>query len=366
MKNAQTVLMAVGSSGGHIYPALAVAENLIQLARSHHLSLKIHFVFNGASPGKEIFSSLNYPVHVISLGGLARGQSLGRKIKTLLKAPKALLLAVVLIIKLRAGAVFGTGGAISGIALLAGVLTFRKTALWEGNAVMGLANRLIAPFARVVFTVFPIGKNKKRRKTAYPLRPFNKTKAPLAGKVLAPLPSKIFKVLILGGSQGSLFINDIVCRAIEGEKWRSDIFIYHQTGASQFAKIKEKYRGCKGIEPFAFSQNIGQYYRACDIVVSRAGAGAIAESAYYGKALILVPLTHCAGGHQLQNAKKLYAQKAIEMIQEKDFTIDSFKGALLKLKENPQKRADMALALKKIYKGNGAKTIAEWILSSLK
>ena len=169
----KTILMAVGSSGGHIYPAVAVAEKLEDIlldkketqdlqASSH--SLDIHFVHSGSLLGKNIFSSLKYPVHEIPIGGLAKGQSFSQKVKSFLQIPKALIQSFLLIKKLKAQLVLGTGGAVTGPVLMTAVFMGCKTALWEGNALMGLANKWLTPFVSCIFSVFPelAGVSKKK------------------------------------------------------------------------------------------------------------------------------------------------------------------------------------------------------------
>ena len=327
--------MAVGSSGGHIYPAIAIAENLEeQLQKLQELELKntnspqyqlkelqqrsklksknsveIHFVHSGSSLGKNILASLKYPVHEIPIGrGLAKGQSFWKRIKTLFLIPKTLVQAFLLIKKLKAEVVLGTGGAVTGPVLLMACFMRKKTALWEGNALMGLANKWLSPFVSRIFTVFPIPKNrfhKKQTLCAYPLRPslyktnsqeaFSNHKAPKVSQTsgdIGPIPGipsnhkipkekYLFKVLILGGSQGSVFLNQVVSEAVQEEEWRKDIFIYHQTGEKHFPHLKEKYKSLKNLEPFPFSLKIEEYYKKCDLIFSRAGSGS-----YLGNGLL--------------------------------------------------------------------------------
>ena len=411
--------MAVGSSGGHIYPAIAIAENLEeQLQKLQVLYLKntnspqyqlkklqqrsklkpknsveIHFVHSGSSLGKNILNSFPYPSHEISIGGgLAKGQNFWKKIKTLLLIPKAFLQTFFLIKKLKAEVVLGTGGAITGPVLLMACLMRKKTAIWEGNALMGLANKWLSPFVSCIFTVFPLPSRLSQKKQilcAYPLRPslyktnsqeaFSNHKIPKVSQTsgdIGPIPGipsnhktlkekYLFKVLILGGSQGSVFLNQVVSEAVQEELWRKNIFIYHQTGEKHFPQLKEKYKSLKNLKPFPFSLKIEEYYKKCDLIFSRAGSGAIWEAAFYKKALVLIPLTSSAGGHQLQNASKLCSQNCVEMILEKDFNGESFKEKLLQLKKNKEKREEMAQSLYKSCTGEGGRQIADWLFSHI-
>lgn len=356
MSKSKVVLMAVGSSGGHIYPALAVAERL----KSSGEDFKIHFVHSGSLVGKNIFSNLPYSVYEIPIGGLAKGQKLVRKIKTMFQLPMAFIQSLILIKKLKVQIVFGTGGSVTGPVLMAGVLMNCKTAIWEANSSLGLANRWLSPFVSQIFTVFSSLKGvsqKKQKVCAYPLR---KKIVDRASQLLQTEQDNIFKVLVLGGSQGSVFLNQAVSQALEDHSWRKNIFIYHQTGEKSFESIKQKYKDLQGVEVFAFRHNIEEYYKKSDLVFSRAGAGAIWEVAFYSKALVLVPLTHSAGAHQLKNSLELSAKNCVEMIQERDFNANTFKEKLIELKQNNDRRKQLALSLKKACSGDGAEQIANW------
>ena len=359
MNNKKTVLMAVGSSGGHIFPAFAIAEQLeerFSKQLSKDSSLEIHFVHSGSKLGSELLSSSSYPLHSISIGGLAVGQSFVRKIKTLLQLPIAFFKSALLIKKIKPAVILGTGGSLTFPVLMAGFFMRKKIAIWEGNTSLGLANKVLVTFVSQVFTVFPQVKGLSRKKqiwSAYPLRKqiqqiqnrgnlklglessnknnFNPEPIPESSNKdnfnleLSPESSNKnnlnttnkFKVLVLGGSQGSVFLNQSVSQALEELDWRKDIFIYHQTGDKSFKEFSQKYKSVEGAFAFAFSKDIQSYYQDCDLIFSRAGSGSVAEMAYCEKAVVLIPLTYSAGGHQLQNANWLLSQNCIQMIQEK-------------------------------------------------
>ena len=351
------ILMAVSSSGGHILPAVAVAETIKELSSKS----KVYFVHSGSPMAKKIFSSLSLFAYTIPLGGLAGGQSLKTRLKTFLQLPLAFVRAWLLIRKLKIDVVFGTGGAITGPVLLAARLLGRPTALWEGNAVCGLANRLLLPFVSAVFTVFetlpsvPLG---KQIHSGYPLRnSFRKFS-------VEDSPKKYFNVLILGGSQGALSLNKVVAQALcEDEKWREGILFFHQTGDRDFLRVQEKYQKVRGVECFRFHQNIKRYYEMSHLIFSRGGAGVIAEVSVLGRPLVLVPLFRAAGGHQLTNALALYKKGCVEFIHEKEFTAQKFKTILLELKNNKEKRDNLSKQIKQNHKPDGAFQIARWILT---
>ena len=357
METKKKIGMVVGKSGGHIYPALAVAESLKDL----NPHVEIHFVHSGGSMARNIFSKFQYPVYEIPLGGLAQGQSFGARIKTLFQLPLAFLKSFFWIRKNNFTSVFGTGGSITGPVLLAGLLNRCSVFAWEGNSTSGLANRYLSFFIPFIFTVFPDVKGLPKKKQilcGYPLRDslikhqnFNPQKS----------EKDLFKIFIVGGSQGSLLLNQVLARAVQDEKWREDLFIYHQTGQKFYSQIEKIYKDLNGVQALGFISDISKYYQEADLIVARAGSGTIFEVASFKKPLVLIPLSHSAGGHQLQNALKLEAQKQVEMIKESDFNVESFKNIVLSLKSNRSKREAMASSLFNNFKTKGAKTIAQWL-----
>ncbi|MCZ0932394.1 MAG: glycosyltransferase, partial [Oligoflexia bacterium] len=266
--------------------------------------------------------------------------------------------------KIRAELIFGTGGSVTFPVLMAGFFMRKKTALWEANTSLGLANKYLTPFVPQVFTVFPKVKSLSPQKqiwSAYPLRKQIRQKQKNSPNDL--FPKDKFKIIVLGGSQGSVLLNKAVSQAIEETNWRKDIFIYHQTGARSLDWVREKYHSLEGVFAFPFSDSIQVYYKECDLIFSRAGSGSVAEMACFGKAVVLIPLTHSAGGHQLQNALSLSLQNCVEMIPERDFNSESFKSKILELKKDRGKRKQLAQSLQNIYQAEDR--IADWLLSQL-
>lgn len=396
MGPSKNIVIVSGRSGGHAFPALAVAEALLELESD----LKIHLIHTGNSLEKEIFSKEGWITYTLSPLALAGGVSFISRLKTLFFLPFVFVRVFFLIVRVWPRAVFGTGGAISAPVLLSAFFLGRRRAAWEGNTVCGLANRLLTPFLPTLFTVFPnVPKISERKQTlcGYPLRkgfyqkplekgyPLPEKKAPnsslkelpkgkgqdsLVPDFLEEKESKFnkrgdvssFQVLVLGGSQGSSLLNQVVSEALLEESWRQGVFIFHQTGKRDFSSLREKYKGIKGVEAFSFSSHIKDYYKKCDLIFSRAGSGALAEVSAMGKPLVLVPLSGTAGDHQVQNAIHLERQKMTEWISEKELTAETFKKKVLQLKNNPEKRKTLAQNIIKRHKPEGALTIARWLL----
>ena len=421
MGPSKNIVIAAGKSGGHAFPARAVAEALLELEPD----LKIHVIHTGSPLEKEIFK--NWSAYSLPPLALAGGADLVPRLKTLFFLPLVCVRVFLLMVRLWPGAVFGTGGAISAPVLLSAFLLGRRRATWEGNAMGGLANRFLAPFLPAVFTVFPGIPNisgKKQMLCGYPLRkvfyqslpprrqgsnristkqmpdmesehfvsdgknfpeqaasviPADKRKRP--PDIFAPtksvIPTKagiskpdrhnrenssLFQILVLGGSQGSSLLNQVVSEAFLEESWSRDIFIFHQTGKRDFTSIREKYRDIKNVEVFAFSKQLRDYYEQCDLVFSRAGSGAMAEVSAVGKPLVLVPLSGTAGDHQVKNALHLVERSQAEWISEKELTVETFKKKILQLKEDKKRREILTQNIRKRHKEVGALTIARWLL----
>ena len=375
----QTVAIAAGGTGGHIFPALAVAESLLALSPG----LKIHLIHSGKCHGAEDLVKAGAPwtVHSLPTGALGSGSSAFVRFMTLVRLPLVIIRAALLLRRLRPRAVLGCGGAVSGPVLTAAfLLKIRQRALWEGNSSLGLTNRLLLPFTQKVIAFFPDlplprRAEKKRAFCGYPLRKsfaaFLKqreesadSQSAASGGAAASLPKRKFSVLILGGSQGSSLLNRAVSEAVSNkdDDWRRDVFVFHQTGKRDFSYIKERYKKMENAEAFAFSSSIEEYYEKSDLIFSRAGAGVTAEIAALGKALVFVPIEKAAGGHQLKNALSLQKAAAALYIPEKEWSSERFRKEVLRLKNDEALRSRLAQNIRKLHKPGGAREIARLLL----
>ena len=350
----KTILIVVGRSGGHIFPGLAIAEAL----EKQESNIKIHFVHEGSLLERRIFSSYSYKTKVFRVGALAKGQNFLTRLKTLFLLPFALMRIVFFIFQLQPHFVIGTGGSLSGAFMLASWLLQKPRAIWEANARLGLAHLFCLPFVNKVFTFFeniPRLKKTKQIVVGYPYR------SSLDKPSSASNESHVFSLLILGGSQGSRLINTNVARAVASSNWPKDIFVFHQTGLEDFEKIKKMYLGKDHAEAWSFTPDIEVYYNRVQLIVSRAGAGAIAEAAYFKKALVLIPLL-AGDSHQLANAKELSQHQQAKMLLEDDFSPESFIDMVKKLKASSEIRKTMVQNLSVYSKKNGSLQIAQEIL----
>jgi UDP-N-acetylglucosamine--N-acetylmuramyl-(pentapeptide) pyrophosphoryl-undecaprenol N-acetylglucosamine transferase len=290
-----TIVMAGGGTGGHVMPLLAVAR---ELQADGHQS-----VFIGTRNGFEakLVPPSGFPLEFIEIGGLNRVGML-RKVRSLAQLPISVLRSMQLIEKHRPSAVFSLGGYAAGPVVLAALWKKAPLVVMEPNAVPGLTNRKIARFVRRALLSFPDSARffppGKSEITGLPVRPefFNIPPKPRSSKLT---------ILITGGSQGSRTLNE----AARGS-WsyfreaRFPVRFIHQTGTASHAALAQKFAEC-GLEGelAPFIDDMPAAFARADLVICRAGAGAVAELAAAGKPSILVPLPTAADQHQLRNAE---------------------------------------------------------------
>lgn len=327
------VLIAAGGTGGHIFPALAIAR----LLQENHIEV----IWLGARHGLEtsIVPQANITLHTISISSL-RGK---KGILHTLTAPFKLLIAlkqsIQIIRKTNPDAVLGMGGFASGPGGLAAWLLRKKLIIHEQNAIPGITNKVLALVANSVFTGFP---NPKYIYAGNPVRA-DIAALPPPQERLAQHSGKI-RLLIIGGSQGSLSFNQIVPLAVAQLPPEERPEIWHQTGKKLLTSAEQAYQNAKiaaRIEPFI--TDMAEAYQWADLVIARAGASTIAELAAVGIAAILVPYPYAVDDHQTANANFLVTANAARLLPHKDFNAKNLaenlvaltdRSTLLKMAEN--------------------------------
>ena len=360
-KQNKKILIVGGGTGGHIMPALSIAESL----KAQEPTCQVEFVHGPTTLEKDIYARSFLPSHILSVGRLRKNVSKKERIKTLITLPLIMLKALNLIIKIKPSLILGTGGAVSGPVLLAGALLRKKTILFEPNAVPGLSNRCLFPFVHEAWLVFESAKKyfkpqhrTKYKKVSFPVRP---ALAHIPVKTTSQLP---LKVLILGGSQGSALINKVVSELICSltEKEHGQMSFVHQTGQKEFEHYKKVYYALKDVQVLPFLHEIHQFYAWSDVVVGRAGAGFLAELSAVQRAGILIPLHNSADQHQLKNAQFLEKVASALVIEEKAFNKNSLKQTLQRFITEPEKVKTLASHLHQLKLGVPANQLASSIL----
>ncbi len=365
---ALTILFAGGGTGGHLFPGIALAEEF----RRRRPETRI--VFAGTQRGLEarVIPELGYPLVFLEVQGLVgiRGR---RRLKALFNFPKAVIQALILLVRYRPALVVGLGGYASAPVLLAAMIAGLPWVMQEQNAFPGLVNRVLAPWADAVFIAFAKAKAHLRSRKLFdfgnPLRARlqesgkNENYAP-ENSLSEGEQAKEFNILIVGGSQGARVLNRIVPEAIAKLlAGKHKLRVVHQSGIHDFAEVEKAYATCKDrVEVVEFINEIGSYYRKADLLICRAGALTLAELGALGKPAILVPFPHAAHDHQTFNARAFAESGAAIVKIESEFESQVLAEDLERLINDPQSLAKMAAAALKQGRPEACEQIVDYCL----
>ena len=325
--NIMRIILATGGSGGHIFPALQVAQ---QLTRMGH-----EVVFVGKfGVGLGQIESNHYPFVSLSAKGFVRSP-LKRCVESIVCMAWAIVESFGALKKLRPNAVCGFGGYASFPVVLSAVLLRYPTVIHEQNVVPGRANKFLSKFVGKIAVTFPETflylNPSKTVLTGCPCHAQIKqsTKEQLAVQFQLD-PYKV-TILVLGGSQGSHRINSEFIKTTRLLQARLDFQVIHLCGKNDYSSLKEQYQetGLR-FRLFDFLDDPGAAYQMADVVVSRSGAVTVLEIAKFQVPAILIPYP-LAGGHQRQNAKVLCQRGAARMIEETDLTAKALETALIEI-----------------------------------
>jgi UDP-N-acetylglucosamine--N-acetylmuramyl-(pentapeptide) pyrophosphoryl-undecaprenol N-acetylglucosamine transferase len=316
------ILVMAGGTGGHVYPALAVAKAMQQQSRE--------VVWLGTHRGLEsrVVPANDIDMEWISVGGLRGKSSL-----TLVLAPFRLVWALaqslLVMARLRPAAVLGMGGFVSGPGGLAAWLMRRPLVIHEQNAIAGLTNRLLARLARVVLQAFPgsFPANIKSETVGNPVRAdiaALEDPATRFGSRQGPL-----RLLVLGGSQGALALNKIVPKALARLPQELRPMVRHQAGSLTIDAARNAYeQESIDVELLPFIEDMADAYAWADLVVCRAGALTVAELSAAGLPAIFVPYPAAVDDHQTANARPMVDAGAAVIMAERELSDDSLAGLL--------------------------------------
>lgn len=356
MSSKKTIVIAGGGTGGHIYPGIAIARAIQKLDPE----IEIHFVGTSRGLESKIIPREGYPLHLIESGQLNVKSPL-QKLKTLFKIPQAIWQSMKLLGRLKPQYVIGVGGYASGPFVLAASIIGFNTAIWEPNAMPGMANRLLSRFVDKCFVVFADAR--KHLKNGEVLQ----TGMPVRAEIESALHEKHqdakFHLLAFGGSQGSRVINNALSDAImKGGRWVEDLAVVHQVGTADIQSITAKYQNppCE-VVPQEFIYDMPKYYQWADIIVCRGGASSLAEASAFGIIPIVIPLP-AADDHQQRNAESLVAKNAARMILQKDLTPERLISEIQALRSDKALREQMVQNIKAFYIPQAATAIAKEIL----
>jgi UDP-N-acetylglucosamine--N-acetylmuramyl-(pentapeptide) pyrophosphoryl-undecaprenol N-acetylglucosamine transferase len=357
------IIFAGGGTGGHLFPAVAIAQEILKMRPD----AQIHFV--GTERGIEATEvpKLGFPLHKIPITGIKRG--IGPKdLFENLKFPSRLLRSRLecrrLIQQVSPDVVVGTGGFVSGPAVLAAQTMRIPTLVQEQNSKPGITTRLLARRATEVHLSFEASKQFLSRKenvfvTGNPTRDFVRHDHGEARRFFGLDPDKK-TLLVFGGSLGARSIN----QAIEDwlENLPGDANLIWQTGRLDYEAISGRIGKRQNVWYKAFIDRMDMAYSAADVVLCRAGASTIAELTNLGKPAILVPFPFAAGNHQYFNAKALADKGAAVLIENKNIGQNGSRELILRLIDDREQQQKMAAACMKFGKPHAASTIAEHVI----
>lgn len=321
MDHRTKVLLMAGGTGGHVFPGLAIAEQL--------RAQGIQVFWLGTRRGLEakLAPKAGFTIHFIHIGGL-RGKGIGRKALAPFLILVAFLQSLWIILRVRPHVVLGMGGFVSGPGGIAAWLLRRRLLIHEQNAVPGMTNRLLANLATGIMEAFPgsFFNNVQGTCVRCPIQHTgNPVRRDLA--LLAPPLERLqrqdgtLRVLVLGGSQGAEILNKVVPEAIGTLVDSISIMVRHQTGSQHLVRARATYKGlCVTVELVPFIEDMAKAYEWADLVVSRAGAMTVAELTVVGVASILVPYPFAVDDHQLENARFLADAGAAVLIPQSELT----------------------------------------------
>jgi UDP-N-acetylglucosamine--N-acetylmuramyl-(pentapeptide) pyrophosphoryl-undecaprenol N-acetylglucosamine transferase len=344
------VMIMAGGTGGHVFPALAVAKELLQRG------CIVHWLGTQAGIEARIVPANSIPLHLLSISGLR-----GKKMTSLFLAPwkifKAVLMAKKIFQEFQPNVVLGMGGYVSGPGGIAAWLMGIPLVVHEQNARAGTTNKWLAHFAKKVLSAFPdvlpnaqcIGNPVRQDIVNIP-----------APEIRLPLQRDNFRLLILGGSLGAQAINQLVPEALKLLASENPIDVRHQSGEKHWDDTRARYQqaGVSG-EVVAFIDDMASALAWADLVICRAGALTVSELSAAGVASLLIPFPFAIDDHQTANGEWLVKQGAAELRQQNALDAHQLAELIMNFSRDRNKILTMAQAARAASKPNSTRECAD-------
>ncbi len=339
------VVIAAGGTGGHFYPALALAEEF----QHRDPATMVTLIGTGRALEQTMVAGTDIRIERIAVQGVI-GKGIVGSFKAILLVPSAIRAAMRVLRKHQANLVIGTGGYTSPPVLIGAWLLGIKRVILEPNAIPGIANRVLGPVAQRVFLSFEDARSyfsqAKVRVVGTPIR-----KAFSEADLMPPV-TEIKTVLVCGGSQGAKALNSAVVEAVKNsDGWQKQIRVIHQTGSEDFERIRQAYEEVNAnVQVVPFLKDMPSALGSADLVITRCGALTLAEIAALGRPSILVPFPQATHHHQEKNARAVEKAGAGIVIHQSELTGSSLAQTVESLRSDPprvQSMAQNSLALKR-------------------
>jgi UDP-N-acetylglucosamine--N-acetylmuramyl-(pentapeptide) pyrophosphoryl-undecaprenol N-acetylglucosamine transferase len=348
------LLIAGGGTGGHVFPAMAIAREWLSRGSDREV------VLVGTIRGIEmkLVPQAGLPLETLRVAGL-KGKDGGTLLRNLFKLAPAMLDASRVFKKHRPIAAFGVGGYAAGPMLLTTWMRGIPNVIFEPNAEPGFTNKTLARISTRIATGYEISARtwgEKAVVTGCPVRPEFLT-------IAQRIPQKPLRVLITGGSQGALPVNRAFVDAMNFLATRkNEMHIVHQTGERDYDAVRTAYARHEILaEVVPFLGNMPERFAWADIVVCRAGAITAAEVAAAGRAAIFIPFGRATDSHQLRNAQEMARQGAGRVITEQELTGERLSKEICALLDSPEQIERMSLAARKLSWPNATRDIVNLI-----
>jgi len=349
------LLIAGGGTGGHVFPAIAIAREWLSRGNEREV------VLVGTQRGIEmkLVPQAGLPLETLRAAGL-KGKGGLTLVKNFATLFPGMADAFSIVRKHKPVAAFGVGGYAAGPMLLATWLRGIPNVIFEPNAEPGFTNKVLARMSRRIATGYPITAEKFGKKAVL-------TGNPVRSEFFATTPrkpEKPFRLLITGGSQGALPINRTVVDAMDHLASRkSELSVVHQTGERDYNAVRTAYarREFASAEVVPFLSNMAERFAWADLIVSRAGAITAAEIAAAGRAAIFIPFGHATDSHQLRNAQEMVKAQAARLIVEPELTAERLATEIFTLLDQPRELEQLSSNARSLRKPNAARDIVDLI-----
>ena len=345
------VLIMAGGTGGHVYPGLAVAREL--LARG----CEVAWLGTAAGLEAKLVPDAGIELHFIQVRGL-RGNGLFGWLAAPVAIAQAVLEAASVLARWRPTVVLGLGGFASGPGGLAATLKRIPLVVHEQNARPGLTNRVLAKIATRVLDAFPnsLVRSKDALVCGNPVR----AEIAAVAQYIAPRENELRRVLVIGGSQGATFLNESVPQAIARLESSPAVNVVHQCGAAHAQATRASY-AIAGVEATVvpYLENMTDAFAAAHLVIARSGAMTVTELAACGRPAFLVPYPYAVDDHQMHNANYLVQRGAAKCCAQTSLSVAEFASELSALINSPETLADMALAARAAFVPNADVRVAD-------
>ena len=370
MGNEMRIVVTGGGTGGHIYPAIAIADRF----RQEDPETEILYIGNEIGLEKDIVPKAGFDMELIDAMWIDRS-NIARIFRTVKDNMKGIRQASRIMKRFRPDAVIGTGGYVCFPVLYAGHRYGARCYIHEQNAYPGVANKSLERYASKVFLGFPEASEHFRKPDKHVVSG-NPVRAGFFGvdrkesRELLGIPENHFTIFSFGGSQGAERINEVVFDLMKEINGTEGMTLIYGTGTQYYDEICEKIQTegidlADNIRICPYIDDMPHYLGASDLIISRAGALSVAETCVCGRASIMIPSPNVTGNHQYFNAKSVADRGGSVLIEEKDLTSERLIREIMRLKNDQMLREAMEDASLHSVPRNAAEIIYREIIMDL-